>query len=109
MILYPEEISLENIKGLAPDVNLLASRHLDLPVALGLVGVVLRVVGSLNGNLLIKHEDNEMVANKIFFQTSCPSARESFPFLQLRASTSFLGRKVFFGSHAFAALKLCLV
>jgi len=43
--LDPQEISLEKVKGLAPDVHLLVGGHLDLPVALGLVGVVLGVVG----------------------------------------------------------------
>jgi hypothetical protein len=50
--LDPQEISLENVKGLAPDVHLLVGGHLDLPVALGLVGVVLGVVGTLDGYLL---------------------------------------------------------
>merc|ERR1719341_1045564 len=36
--LDPQEIALGNVKGLTPDVNLLSCRHLDLPVALGLVG-----------------------------------------------------------------------
>ena len=48
---HHQEIPLENVKGLAPDVDLLVSRHLDLPVALGLVGVVRGVVGTLDGNL----------------------------------------------------------
>merc|ERR1719507_1417828 len=50
--LDPQEIPLEKVKGLAPDVHLLVGGHLDPPVTLGLVGVVLRVVGSLDGNLL---------------------------------------------------------
>ena len=37
-------------------MHLLSGGHLDLPVALGLVGVVLRVVGSLNGDLGIKYD-----------------------------------------------------
>jgi len=50
--LDPQEIALGNVEGLAPDVHLLSGGHLDLPVALGLVGVVSRVVGSLDGHLL---------------------------------------------------------
>merc|ERR1719209_1790346 len=50
--LNPQEIALGNVKGLTPDVNLLSCRHLDLPVALGLVGVVLGEVGRFDGNLL---------------------------------------------------------
>merc|ERR1719394_848062 len=37
---HPEEVALEKVEGLAPDVHLLVGRHLDLPVALGLVRVV---------------------------------------------------------------------
>ena len=37
-------------------MHLLVGRHLDLPVALGLVGVVLRVVGSLNSDLGMKRQ-----------------------------------------------------
>ena len=54
LIAHPQEVALENVKGLAPDVNLLASGHPDLPVALRLVGVVVGVVGSLNGYLGMK-------------------------------------------------------
>ena len=53
---HPQEISLEKIKGLTPDVHLLVGGHLDLPVALGLVGVVLGVVGRLEGYLSMKYE-----------------------------------------------------
>ena len=85
-------------------MHLLVGGHLDLPVALGLVGVVSGVVGSLDGYLEIKYDTIRWFSFvKIFFETSCPSARESFPLLQLKASTSFLVRKVFFVSHAFAA------
>ena len=49
---YPEKVALEKVKGLAPDVHLLVGRHLDLPVALGLVRVVLGVLGSLDGHLV---------------------------------------------------------
>ena len=54
---HPQEIALENVKGLAPDVDLLVGRHLDLPVALGLVGVVGGVVGTLDGNLGMKYDN----------------------------------------------------
>ena len=53
---HPQEISLEKVKGLAPDVHLLVGGHLDLPVALGLVGVVSGVVGSLDGHLSMRYE-----------------------------------------------------
>ena len=49
---YPEEVALEKVEGLAPDVHLLVGRHLDLPVALGLVWVVLGEVGTLDGDLV---------------------------------------------------------
>ena len=100
---HPQEISLEKVKGLTPDVHLLVGRHLDLPVALGLVGVVLGVVGRLEGYLSMKHVI--FVCQSLKFETSCPSARLAFPFLHFKASTSFLARKVFFASHAFAAFK----
>ena len=53
---HPQEIALENVKGLAPDVHLLVGGHLDPPAALGLVGVVLGVVGRLEGYLSMKYE-----------------------------------------------------
>merc|ERR1711934_92360 len=53
----PQEIPLEKVKGLAPDVHLLVGGHLDLPVALGLVGVVSGEVGSLDGNLFSISKD----------------------------------------------------
>ena len=46
-----------------------------------------------------------LVLQKVLRETSCPSARLAFPFLQLKASISFLGRKVFLGSQAFVAWK----
>merc|ERR1711971_637226 len=52
LLLHPQEISLEKVKGLAPDVHLLVGGHLNPPVALGLVRVVFGVVGSLDGYLL---------------------------------------------------------
>jgi len=55
--LDPQEISLEKVKGLTPDVHLLVGRHPDLPVAPRLVGVIFRVVWSLDGNLLSIIED----------------------------------------------------
>ena len=54
---HPQEIALENVKGLAPDVDLFVGGHLDLPVALGIVGVVRGVVGTLNGNLGMKYDN----------------------------------------------------
>ena len=48
---YPELVALLDIKGLAPDMNLLTGGDPDVPVALGLVWVVRRVVGCLNGHL----------------------------------------------------------
>ena len=101
---YPEEVLPDKVKGLAPDVHLLVGGHLDPPAALGLVRVVLRVVWSLDGNLEIKYDNiGWFWFVKFVFLTSCPSARVSLPFLQLKASTSFLARKVFSASHAFAA------
>ena len=83
-------------------MHLLVGRHLDLPVALGLVRVVLGEVGTLDGDL-VREVRISRVAKRILRETSCPSARLAFPFLQLKASISFLGRKVFLGSQAFAA------
>ena len=100
---YPEEVALEKVEGLAPDVHLLVGRHLDLPVALGLVRVVPGEVGTLDGDLVVQEMRISRVAKRILRETSCPSARLAFPFLQLKASISFLGRKVFLGSQAFAA------
>jgi len=50
--LNPELVAPLDIKGLAPDMNLLTGGDPDVPVALGLVWVVRRVVGCLNGHLL---------------------------------------------------------
>ena len=42
-------------------MHLLVGGHLDLPVALGLVGVVLGVVGCLDGYLSLKDDDFLMI------------------------------------------------
>ena len=54
---YPEKVSLANVKVLTPNVHLLAGGHLDLPVALGLVGVVLGEVGRFDGNLSTEYDN----------------------------------------------------
>ena len=61
---YPEKVALEKVKGLAPDVYLLVGRHLDLPVALSLVRVVLGVVGSLDGHLVHKKRISHVTSGK---------------------------------------------
>ena len=84
--------------------DLSTGSHLDPPVALCLVGVVLGVVGSLNGDLGVKKYETILWFSfaRIFLETSCPSARVSFPFLQLKATTSFFAMKVFFAPNAVA-------
>ena len=86
-------------------MNLLASRHLDLPVALGLVGVVLRVVGSLNGNLWIKHEDNEMVADKIFFSNLLSISKGVLSVLAAEGFHLVLGEESFLWVPCVCSLK----
>ena len=102
---YPEEVFPDEVKGLAPDVHLLVGRHLDLPVALGLVRVVPGVVGSLDGHLAQKMKISQVPSDQIGKgQTSCPSARSSFPFSQFKAVISLFWTNTFIlESRAFAA------